>query len=79
MTTAWSHAMRGNLRAAAEANAGGAILAVLAAIGGPWLVASGLAGRWIVRPPREVWMFAAAMLVAVVTVGQWAIRMSLGW
>jgi hypothetical protein len=79
MTTAWSHVVRGKLLAAVRVNAGGALLAVLAAIGGPWLAASGVTGRWLARPPREIWMFGAAMLVAIVTLLQWAVRISLGW
>jgi hypothetical protein len=79
MTTAWSHMTRGNLLAAVRVNAGGALLAVLAAIGGPWFAASGMLGRWVARPPKEMWVFGAAMLVAIVTLIQWTLRISLGW
>jgi hypothetical protein len=79
MTTAWSHAVRGNFLAAVRVNAGGALLAVLAAIGGPWFAASGMMGRWVASPPKEMWVFGAAMLVAIVTLIQWALRISLGW
>jgi hypothetical protein len=79
MTTAWAHIVRVQPLAAARVNAGGALLALLAAAAAPWFVASGVAGRWVARPPGESWLFGAAITVMVVTLSQWAVRVSLGW
>jgi hypothetical protein len=79
MTTAWSHFTRGQMMQAIRASAGGTLLALVAAVGGPWLVASALAGHWLIGPPREVWVFGAAGAIVIVTLGQWAVRISLGW
>lgn len=79
MTTAWAHVVRGQVLAAMRANAGGALLAVLALGGTPWLLASGAQGRWIIGRPSEWWLLAAALAIVVITLVQWAVRVSLGW
>lgn len=78
MTTAWSHALRGQWPSAFRANAGGALLAAWALLAAPWMLASAARGRWIVRPPAE-WMVAAAALVVVgVTLVDWYVRLRAG-
>jgi len=79
MTTAWAHVVQGQVLAACRANAGGTLLAVFALGGTPWLIASGARGRWIVGRPSEWWLFAAALAIVVITLVQWAVRVSLGW
>ena len=79
MTTAWAHLVRGRPVAALRANAGGALLALLAVAAAPWLVVSGIVGRWAIRPPGEWWLFSSAIVVMVITLAQWAIRVSLGF
>jgi hypothetical protein len=79
MTTAWAHLLRGQPIAAARANAGGALLGLLAAVCGPWLFGSGLTGRWLIGPPREGLTLAAGLAIVVVTLAQWTLRLSLGW
>ena len=79
MTTAWSYCVRGRFVSAWRANAGGALLALVAAVGGPWLALSGLAGRWLVTPPHENWFFGSGLVLVCVTLVQWAGRISWGW
>ena len=52
---------------ALRANAGGTLLAMVALVGGPWLLASGIRGRWIGGLPRDSWTIAAAVLILVTT------------
>ena len=78
MTTSWSHVVRGRVVAALQANAGGALLAMIALVGGPWLTASGIRGRWIGRVPGEVTVIVAAVVVLATTLTQWIVRLSLG-
>ena len=79
MTTSWAHMVRGHVLAAMRANAGGALLAVAAAACGPWLVASGVRGRWLIMRPVEGIVVAVGLTIIVVTLVQWTLRLSLGW
>jgi hypothetical protein len=79
MTTAWAHLLRGHVVSAVRSNAGGALLAVLAAACGPWLVGSGACGRWLIGPPRQELTLGVGLTIVVVTLTQWALRLSLGW
>ncbi|MCU0877039.1 MAG: DUF2752 domain-containing protein [Pirellulaceae bacterium] len=78
MTTSWSHMMRGQVLAAARANTGGAVLAAVCLLLGPWMVGSGLAGRWIGGPPREEWTIGIGLFVMAVTLIDWSIRLYVG-
>ncbi|HVU85954.1 MAG TPA: DUF2752 domain-containing protein [Pirellulales bacterium] len=78
MTTSWSHAVRGELTAALAANVGGALLAFGSIVAAPWCVVSAAAGRWLVRPPRERVLAAAALFVAAVTLVDWIYRVTTG-
>jgi hypothetical protein len=79
MTTSWAHMVRGHVLAAMKANAGGALLALAAAVCGPRLVGSGLRGRWLIRPPAEALVLSTGLTIIVVTLVQWVLRLSLGW
>jgi hypothetical protein len=79
MTTSWAHVVRGRLVSALAANAGGTLLALVAMICGPWLIVSGLRGRWLAGPPREGWTLTVGLAIVVVTLTQWTLRLSLGW
>jgi hypothetical protein len=79
MTTSWSNLMHGRPVAALRANAGGVLLALAALAMGPWLLASGLAGRWLGQPLRETLVLAAGLLIVTVTLADWTLRLSLGW
>lgn len=45
MTTAWSYLVRGQIRAAAQANAGGALLGLAAMTAIPWAIVSAARGH----------------------------------
>jgi len=69
MTTAWSHALRGNIAPALEANLGGVLLAACTAIGVPWLLISAAVGRWmVVGPSPKTGLVVATAWLAIVLV-----------
>jgi hypothetical protein len=74
MTTSWALATHGRLLAAAQANAGGLLLALIAVVMGPWSLVSGLRGYWIGGPPSDRLLAGSAILVVVVTLLDWAAR-----
>lgn len=74
MTTSWAHVVRGQLFPALRANSGGTLLALAAAFVGPWLLASGLRGRWLVRPPNEYVVLAVGGVLLLVIVTDWLLR-----
>lgn len=71
MTTAWAHLTRGQVRRAAAANLGGAVLGITAMIAAPWLILSAAAGRWLVARPTEVRLIAYSTVVAAVVFVDW--------
>ena len=71
MTTSWSLLVRGRLLDSVQANAGGFLLAVAAILSAPWLVLSGLANRWMTRPPSSN--------VMLVLIGSWFLVTLLHW
>lgn len=75
MTTSWSLLLHGHPWRALEANTGGVLLALAALVTGPWLIASAWLGRALGRP-SDAWWVSLAALVAIVTLVQWAWRMS---
>lgn len=75
MTTSWSHAVRGHWLASVRSNSGGAALAAVAMIAGPWLVASAIAGRWLVRPPSDRVIAALAIGFITITLIDWMYRL----
>jgi hypothetical protein len=79
MTTSWAHLMRGNVVAAFGANAGGALLGLASVLCGPWLVASGLRGRWWLTAPHEIVTLAVGLTILGVTIVDWSLRLSMGW
>lgn len=78
MTTSWACLVRGQLACACRANCGGTLLAVLAVLGSPWLLLSGVRGRWLgFRPQGDVaaWTLAG---IAAITLVQWIVRLAGG-
>ena len=76
MTTSWAHFVRGNILQSLKSNSGGTMLALTSAIAGPWLLISGLIGRWWVRQPNEWFVVAVAAVIVLVTMVDWGIRLS---
>jgi hypothetical protein len=63
---------------ALRANVGGALLAVVAIVVGPWMLVSGLWGRWIGGPPREMVAVTIGVAIVLVTLIDWAVRLAWG-
>ena len=74
MTTSWSYLTRGNLIGSLSVNAGGTLLGLVAVITGPWLVLSGLKGRWIGRPPKDWVVIGASVVLTLVIAVDWIVR-----
>jgi hypothetical protein len=74
MTTSWSHMLRGHVISSFRANAGGALLALASLACGPWLLVSGLRGRWTLARPHEGTVLVVGVTIIVVTLAHWAIR-----
>lgn len=77
MTTSWSHFTRGNLVSAAKTNSGGLMLAIAAILLGPWLLVSGILGRWWLIPFREGPIVAVLVVMVVITLIDWGVRLSI--
>jgi hypothetical protein len=74
MTTSWAHLLDGEPVLALRANVGGTLLAVVAIVCGPWMLISGLWGRWIVRPPGEMVAVTIGVVLVLATLIDWAVR-----
>jgi hypothetical protein len=68
--------MRGQFRDALSVNVGGTLLAGVAVFAAPWCLLSATCGRWVVRPPSDRILAAAALFVAAVTLADWAFRLT---
>ena len=76
MTTSWAHMVRGQVLSSVKANSGGALLAVVAATAGPWILLCGLRGRWLLHPPNEWLVLGVGLSVVFITVVDWIIRLN---
>ena len=76
MTTSWAHMVRGQVLSSVKANSGGALLAIIAATAGPWMLLCGLRGRWLLRPPNEWVVLGIGLAVTLITVMDWMIRLN---
>ncbi len=76
MTTSWAHVMHGNVWRAFGANAGGTLLALVSLVGGPWLLGTGLRGRYLFRPPPLEWIALGSVTIGIVTLVEWGVRIS---
>jgi len=67
MTTAWAYAVRGQVLSALSASAGGAAACGTTLLVTPWLLASSVAGRWMIaRPsPKVVLWFGSALMMVL--------------
>lgn len=75
MTTSWAWVMRGRIDRAVKANVGGVVLALLAASAGPWVLLSGVAGRWRVVRPNDWVVLGVCVVTLVVTLVDWVSRL----
>jgi hypothetical protein len=78
MTTSWAYAVRWNWISAAESNVGGALLAGIGMLMGPWLLVSACRGQWFARAPNERVVAIAAIGVVCVTLIDWIYRLTTG-
>jgi hypothetical protein len=78
MTTSWAYLLRGQPWLACRANTGGALLAVLGLLGGPWSLACAARGRGVFGRPRDGVLVFLALLVVGVTLVDWGWRLALG-
>jgi len=74
MTTSWSLATQGRFIAACQANAGGLLLAITAAVAGPWALVSGLRGRWLWGAPGDRLLATVSVIIVGVTLIDWYAR-----
>jgi hypothetical protein len=75
MTTAWVCLMHGELTRAFQANAGGVLLAALAAAAVPWLIISAVRGRWLLWNPDGGTVGWTSAAILAVTLVQWGFRL----
>jgi hypothetical protein len=77
-TTAWAHAVRGDLQQAASANLGGALLCGATLVAVPWLFAVAFVGRWLVTRPTLPLVLSVGTAWLVVALLDWFRRWLLG-
>lgn len=75
MTTAWAHLTRGDFISAARCNAGGLLAGLTAMVAGPWMLISGLRGRWIWAQPSIAIVVGLATITYLTILGQWLGRL----
>jgi hypothetical protein len=75
MTTSWAHMTKLQVLEAFRANVGGALLALTAAFCGPWLLVSGVRGKWTFTEPREMVVVVIGLAIIVVTLLDWTLRL----
>jgi len=73
MTTSWSYLTKGNLIQAFQSNAGGTLLGISALILSPWLLVSGISGRWWISRPNMFLGFYLLLGITIITLVQWVI------
>lgn len=74
MTTSWAWMMDGRPAKSWQANAGGALLALVSILAAPWLLASAAAGRWIGGPLNEWFVVFVSLAIVTVTLVEWSWR-----
>jgi hypothetical protein len=65
---------RGHVLSSFQANAGGALLALVCLACGPWLLVSGLRGRWTFARPHEGTVMVIGIAIIVITLADWTLR-----
>jgi hypothetical protein len=75
MTTSWANLMEGRLWASARANVAGMSLGICALVAGPWMLVSGLRGRWWIGLPHERMILFIGLALFALTFGNWVVRL----
>jgi hypothetical protein len=75
MTTSWACLTKGRLVEALRANTAGTLLGLVAAVVGPWLLVSGVRGRWFGKPGNEWVPLVVALSVGAVALVDWGVRL----
>ena len=75
MTTSWAWLLRGEVRRALAANAGGTMLAALSVLAIPWMLVSAARGRWFGGMPSDWAMVAIAGTIGLIAALQWGWRL----
>ena len=74
MTTSWAHLMNGNVRASAEVNLGGFLLAATSLFCVPWFIVSAIKGHWIFLRMTDGRVLVFLVSWLLVTMADWVIR-----
>lgn len=77
MTTSWAWLLRGNVRKALAANAGGALLAMVGMMAVPWLLVSAIRGWWFAWTPSDWATVSIGCTIGLVIALQWGWRLIL--
>lgn len=78
MTTSWSHLMHGQVIRSTQANVGGTLLAIMAAIVGPWLLGTAFLGRWWIGIPHPSVAIGIGFSIFAIVLINWIIRLTMG-
>lgn len=78
MTTSWARLMHAQPLRAVQTNAGGALLAIVALVSAPWMLASSVTGRWFWARPSDNLIVIVAVAIVAVTLLDWTRRL-LAW
>ncbi len=77
MTTAWAHAVRGQIHLALADNVAGALLALAALAAAPWTLLSACQGRWVLFRWRWSCVLSFTALLWMVNMADWLLRLAL--
>ena len=68
-TTAWAHALRGEVGLAVRANAVGTLACGIALVAVPWILLSAAVGRWLIgRPQLRVLLILSSGIVVIAAI-----------
>jgi hypothetical protein len=78
MTTSWAYLVRGQIVNSMKSNCGGALLGMLVIVMTPWVLISGIRGRWLWTPIGERAALITALTLIGVTLIDWTVRFFIG-
>ncbi len=79
MTTSFALLVRGDFQGSLKANFAGTMLAIAAALLIPWMVVSGLRGRWLFVRAAEFWILFGVVAAIVLALVRWTIVVGVPW